>query len=39
MLLCKEDDLEHYSLIQFNAKEHAVMQKVNQNPTVYVHAT
>ena len=32
VLSCKEDDLEHYSLIQFNARECAIMQKVNRNP-------
>ena len=34
MLSCKEDDLKHYSLIQFSAKELAIMRRTNRNPMI-----
>ena len=34
MLSYKEDELEHYSAIQFNAKERAIMQRTNRNPMI-----
>ena len=34
MLSCKEDELKHYSMIQFSAKELAIMRRTNRNPMI-----